>query len=298
MQHFLDINDFSREQLLAILARAQAFIQQDLVRDEALLTGKTVANLFFEPSTRTHASFDLAAQKLNAHVLNLDIQNSSTKKGESLLDTVLTLQAMGVNIFVLRHSESVMRSVAEILNPGVRLINAGEGCGGHPTQALLDVLTIQQHHKNFDNLAIAIIGDVLHSRVARSTIAALKMLGCQDIRLIGPKNLLPTDIEGVRHEVDLATGINNVDVIMMLRLQHERMRVMFVDDPQNYVAEYQLNKKTLALAKPGAIVMHPGPINRGVELTDEIADSEQSVILRQVKNGVAVRMAVLTMPQG
>lgn len=292
-RHFIDIKDFTQQQLLQLLESAQGFIKNNIVEDRALLTGKTVTNLFFEPSTRTHASFDLAAQKLNAHVINLNIENSSATKGETVTDTVANLQAMGVDIFVVRHRERVMREIANILKPSVRLINAGEGASSHPTQAMLDLLTIQQCKKNFNNLRVAIVGDLKHSRVARSTIAGLQILGCTDIVLIGPKNLLPDDITFVTQETDMKTGLKNTDVIIMLRIQKERMVSGLIHNEQEYIDHYQLNAEKLAYAKKDAIVMHPGPMNRGIEITDEVADGPQSVILQQVRNGVAVRMAIL-----
>lgn len=293
MRHLISINDLTQAKLLQLLAQAQGFIEHDHIRDQALLTGVTVANLFFEPSTRTHASFDLAAQKLNAHVLNLNVNNSSASKGETLTDTVLNLQAMGTDIFVVRHRDNVMQEVAQVLKPKVRLINAGEGCGEHPTQALLDLLTIQQYKPDFKSLSVAIVGDLLHSRVAHSTIAGLKLLGCRDIRLIAPSNLLPSDTHGATTYDDLTKGIKDADVVMMLRIQRERMQSGTIADDQEYIKRFQLNAKLLKLAKPDAIVMHPGPMNRGVEITDDVADGKQSVILQQVHNGVAVRMAIL-----
>lgn len=292
-RHFIAINDFAREQLLQLLQEAQSFINDEIVEDRALLTGKAVANLFFEASTRTHVSFDLAAQKLNAHVINVNINNSSMSKGETVLDTVANLQAMGVEIFVVRHREQVMQQIAKILQPKVRLINAGEGASGHPTQAVLDLLTIRQCKKNFDNLRIAIVGDLKHSRVARSTIAGLQILGCKEIVLVGPKNLLPDDIANVTLETDMAMGLKNVDVVIMLRIQKERMVSGLIHNEHEYIEHYQLNTEKLAYAKKDAIVMHPGPINRGIEITDDVADGAQSVILQQVRNGVAVRMAIL-----
>jgi aspartate carbamoyltransferase catalytic subunit len=295
MQHYIRVTDFTQAQLLKLLQHAQSFIHHNSVCSKPLLSNIAVANLFFEPSTRTLASFELAAKKLNADVLTLPIETSSVNKGETVLDTVKNLEAMGVKKFVVRHKQTIMQELAEQLNSTSQLICAGEGAEHHPSQALLDMLTIQQHKKNFENLAVTIVGDVLHSRVARSDIRALKILGCNDIRLVAPQQFLPTDLDGLTVEIDFDKAVADVDVIIMLRIQHERLPSEMKINHQQYIAQYQLNAQRLAKAKSNAIVMHPGPMNRGVEITNEIADGPQSVILQQVHNGVAARMAILTM---
>lgn len=294
MQHFITISNLNPSAFLTLLEKAQNFIDHGHLIEKPLLRGQTLATLFFEPSTRTQASFELAAKRLDADVLNLSLANSSTQKGETLVDTVKNLEAMGVNFFVLRHTDTVMEHVAAILNRETHLISAGEGKLHHPSQALLDMLTIQQAQPKFENLSVAIVGDILHSRVARSDIEALKLLGCQDIRLISPENLQATDLLGVQHETDMDRGLANADVVIMLRIQKERMFDIQIDSEAAYIEHYQLNQARLALAKPNAIVMHPGPINRGIEITNDVADGLQSVILKQARNGVAARMAILS----
>jgi aspartate carbamoyltransferase catalytic subunit len=256
-----------------------------------------VVNLFFEASTRTRSSFQLAAQRLGADVLNFDVAQSSARKGETLLDTFLNLQAMGCELFVVRVAEQdVLHTLAAAARPGVSLVNAGDGRANHPTQGLLDMLTIRQHKgRDFSSLKVLLVGDILHSRVARSDLHALRTLGAGEVRICGPQSLLPTDatIEGCRVYEDFDHAIDGVDVVMMLRLQRERMEEGLIGSLDAYHRAYGLDASRLRRAAPDAIVTHPGPMNRGIEITDEVADGPQSVILQQVANGVAVRMAVL-----
>ncbi|MDP6189344.1 MAG: aspartate carbamoyltransferase catalytic subunit, partial [Gammaproteobacteria bacterium] len=268
------------------------------VKKVPLLRGKTVVNLFFENSTRTRSTFELAAQRLSADVLNLDINTSATSKGESLLDTLRNLRAMHSDMFVVRHSQSgAAHFIAEQVTPNVAIINAGDGRHAHPTQAMLDMLTIYRHKASFDQLKVAIVGDILHSRVARDQVHALTTLGCQDVRLIGPNTLLPTAISnmGVTTHSDLDTGLEDVDVIIMLRLQTERMASAFLPSASEYYQTYGLTRQRLSKAKADVIVMHPGPINRGIEIESEVADGAHSLILNQVGYGIAIRMAVMSM---
>lgn len=295
----ISIADLSRDSIIHILDTAKGFLPQkgDIQKIPAL-SGKIVANVFFEPSTRTLTTFEIAAKKLSADVINFNAQISSIVKGESLVDTMQTLQAMGCDLFVIRHSENgAVQHIADHLAPNTPIINAGDGSHAHPTQALLDMLTIQQHKKDFSQVKIAIVGDVLHSRVARSQIHALKALGVPDIRVIGPKGLLPPEIDemGVQVFHDVEKGIEGVDVVSLLRLQKERMQRALIPDEKAYFEQFGLSTERLKAAKPDAIVMHPGPINRGVEISAEVADGPQSVILQQVRNGVAIRMAVISL---
>jgi len=295
-RHLISIADLDRAALLALLDRAQRYVArpgEPVVRNRSL-EGRTVANLFFEASTRTRASFELAARRLGADVLNLDINLSSTAKGETVRDTVATLQAMNVDAFVIRHAESgIQRMIADFVAPHVSVINAGESHLNHPTQGLLDALTILQHKGDFANLVVAIVGDIRHSRVARSASQALRLLGVKELRLVGPAALLPEDgVEGTRI-TSMDEGIRGCDVVMMLRIQKERMQAGSIPDAAAYHREYGMDARRLALLADDAIVMHPGPMNRGVEISDEVADGPRSVILDQVNNGVAVRMAVL-----
>jgi aspartate carbamoyltransferase catalytic subunit len=267
----------------------------------SLLQGKSVFNLFFENSTRTRTTFELAARRLGASVTHLDIQASSTRKGESLLDTLRNLSAMHADVFVVRHAQSgAAHLIAEHCAPHLHVVNAGDGRHAHPTQGLLDMATIRHYKGGFRGLTVAIVGDVLHSRVARSDIHALTTLGAPEIRVVGPRTLLPAGIEqmGVRvcHRMD--EGVRGADVIIMLRLQNERMSGALLPSSREYFARYGLTEARLALAAPDAIVMHPGPINRGVEIASSVADGPQSVILHQVSFGIAVRMAVLGMVAG
>lgn len=303
LKHFLTIEGIDRSLLLEILDYAESFaaIEERAVKKVPLLRGKTIANLFFEPSTRTRTTFELAAKRLSADVLNLNILSSATKKGETLLDTLQTLEAMHCDMFVIRHANSgAAHFIASQVAPHIHVINGGDGRHSHPTQAMLDMFTIRKHKPDFSKLKVAIIGDVLHSRVARSEIHALNILGVPEIRVIGPKTLIPDTIDGLGAHAyyDINDGMKDVDVVMMLRLQRERMRSAMLPSEQEYFKRYGLNEKKLAFAKPDAIVMHPGPINRGIEIDSHIADSERSVILQQVSHGIAVRMAVMAMVMG
>ncbi len=295
LAHLLSIQDLPASILKNIIILANKYIDENFPTNKNL-HGKTVANLFFENSTRTKSSFELASQKLGAHTISLNIATSSTAKGESLTDTVSTIVAMGADIVVIRHSESgALFSLLPIIK-NTHIINAGDGGHEHPTQALLDVCTIGRHKQNdFPNLKVAIIGDILHSRVARSDIFALSILGCSDIRVIAPANLLPHNIEelGVKPYYDTKQGLQDVDVVITLRLQKERMQSSFIPDINEYYQKYGLDAHKLSYCAPNAIVMHPGPLNRGVEICTTVADGNQSVILEQVRNGIGVRMAVM-----
>jgi len=300
LQHLLTLADLPRPTLLGLLDRAQQFHTQPgaAVPEYDLLAGATVVNLFFEASTRTRASFELAARRLGAQVLTLDMAFSSTNKGESLLDTLYTLESMNADLFVTRHQEpGVPETLAQHSRPFVHIINAGEAHVSHPTQGLLDALTIRQHKKNFEKLSVAIVGDIRHSRVARSAVQALTVLGTQDIRFAGPAELLPDDLEGEKF-TNMDKAIEGTDVIMMLRIQKERMQAGLIPDEREYSRRYGLNVTRLKLAKPDVLVMHPGPMNRGVEIASEVADGPHSVIREQVTNGVAVRMAVMATLMG
>lgn len=300
LRHFLSIDGLPKTLLERILDTANSFVVvgNQEVKKVPLLRGKTVVNLFFENSTRTRSTFELAAQRLSADVLNLDINTSATSKGESLLDTLRNLRAMHSDMFVVRHSQSgAAHFIAQQVTPNVAIINAGDGRHAHPTQAMLDMLTIYRHKASFDQLKVAIVGDILHSRVARDQVHALTTLGCQDVRLIGPNTLLPTAVEdlGVTTYSDLDKGLEDVDVIIMLRLQTERMDSAFLPSASEYYQAFGLTRQRLSKAKPDAIVMHPGPINRGIEIESEVADGKQSLILNQVGYGIAIRMAVMSM---
>lgn len=304
LKHFLTIEGLSRELLLELLDQAEGFlgVAQQAVKKVPLCRGKVVANLFFETSTRTRTTFELAAKRLSADVLNLNVSTSATAKGESLLDTLRNLEAMHVDMFVVRHAESgTAHFMAAHAAPHVSIINAGDGRHAHPTQALLDMFTIRRHKGDFSQLRVAIVGDILHSRVARSQMLALKTLGVPDIRVIAPRTLLPAKVEeafGVTAYHDLAEGIRDVDVIIMLRLQRERYRCALLPSEHEYFQLFGLTEERMKAAKPDAIVMHPGPINRGVEMDSAVADGRHSVILEQVTNGIAVRMAVMAMCLG
>ncbi len=299
LRHFLTTEDLSREILTEILDTAESFagVSERSVKKVPLCRGKVVANLFFETSTRTRTTFELAAKRLSADVLSLNISASSTSKGETLLDTLRNLEAMHCDMFVVRHNESgAAHFIANHAAPGVAVINAGDGRHAHPTQAMLDMFTIRRHKKEFVGLRVAIVGDVLHSRVARSQIIALNTLGTSEVRVIAPRTLLPAELRmmGVHVYHDLGEGIKDVDVIIMLRLQKERMQGALLPSEYEYFRLYGLTEERLQVAKPDAIVMHPGPINRGVEMDSEVADGPRSVILEQVSNGIAVRMAVMS----
>jgi len=301
--HLLSPEGLSRDILTHILDTASNFVSVNdrEVKKLPLLRGKSVFNLFFENSTRTRTTFDIAAKRLSADVFTLDIGRSSTAKGETLLDTIDNLSAMAADIFVVRHSESgAPYLIAKHVAPHVHVVNAGDGRHAHPTQGLLDAYTIRHYKKDFTNLRVAIVGDVLHSRVARSDIHALLALGCPEVRVVGPRTLVPTDLAqmGVRVFHNLEEGIRDCDVIIMLRLQNERMSGALLPSSQEYFKSFGLTPERLQLAKPDAIVMHPGPINRGVEIASSVADGPQSVILPQVTFGIAVRMAVMSIVAG
>lgn len=303
LKHFLTIEGLDRSLLLDILNHAESFsgVGERAVKKVPLLRGKTIANLFFEPSTRTRTTFELAAKRLSADVLNLNISSSSAKKGESLLDTLQTLEAMHCDMFIVRHASSgAAHFIASKVAPGISVINGGDGRHAHPTQAMLDMFTIRRHKPDFSALRVAIVGDILHSRVARSEIHALSILGVKEIRVIGPKTLIPADIGTLGVEVihDLARGLKDVDVVVMLRLQQERMRSALLPGESEYFNLYGLTEQKLTAAKADAIVMHPGPINRGIEIDSQVADGKRSVILQQVSHGIAVRMAVMAMCMG
>lgn len=298
LRHLLTLEGLSRAQLEALLARAQKFVRPvgEPPAQKKSLASVTVANMFTEPSTRTRVSFELAAKRLGADVVNLEVQLSSRVKGESMLDTIYTLEACHVDVFVIRDAESgVPGLVANHVQPHVSVLSAGEAHVAHPTQGLLDALTILQHKKKFDGLKVAIVGDVKHSRVARSAWHVLGTLGVAEIRIVAPKALMPDagEFAGCERAISIDTGIAGVDVIMMLRIQKERMATAQVPDADRYFAKYGLSSERLARAKPDAIVMHPQPMNRGIEIASDVADGPQSVIRDQVRNGVSVRMAVL-----
>jgi len=299
LHHFLTIEGLKQTHLNEILDVADSFIdpESNSIRKVGDLHGKTIMNLFFEPSTRTLTTFEIAEKRLSADIINLNIATSSTKKGETLLDTLWNLEAMLADMFVVRHSESgAAHFIAKHVAPHIHVINAGDGRHAHPTQAMLDMLTIRREKGDIFDLKVAIIGDVLHSRVVRSQIQALSTLEAREIRVIAPKTLLPSHPEalGVHVYDNLKEGLEGVDVIIGVRLQKERMQSALLPSEKEFFNLYGLNNARLKYAKPDAIVMHPGPINRGVEIDSEVADGEQSVILDQVTNGIAVRMAIMS----
>ena len=301
--HLLSTEGLPRAVIEQILDTAGSFLSVNdrEVKKVPLLRGKSVFNLFFENSTRTRTTFEIAAKRLSADVFNLDIARSSASKGETLLDTIDNLSAMAADIFVVRHSESgAPYLIAKHVAPHVHVVNAGDGRHAHPTQGLLDMYTIRHYKKDFRNLTVAIVGDIVHSRVARSDIHALNILGVPEIRAVGPKTLVPGDLRdmGVRVCHDMAEGVKDADVIIMLRLQNERMGGAMLPSAGEYFKSFGLTPEKLALAKPDAIVMHPGPINRGVEISSTVADGQHSVILPQVTFGIAVRMAVMSILAG
>jgi aspartate carbamoyltransferase catalytic subunit len=301
--HLLSIEGLPRAVLHHILDTAGTFLSVNdrEVKKVPLLRGKSVFNLFFENSTRTRTTFEIAAKRLSADVINLDIARSSAAKGESLLDTIANLSAMHADMFVVRHGESgAPYLIAQHCAPHVHVVNAGDGRHAHPTQGLLDMYTIRHYKQDFTKLTVAIVGDIVHSRVARSDIHALTTLGVPEIRAVGPKTLVPGDLAamGVRVCHDMKEGIRDADVIIMLRLQNERMSGAMLPSAAEFYKNYGLTAEKLSLAKPDAIVMHPGPINRGVEIASDVADGTQSVILPQVTFGIAVRMAVMSIIAG
>ena len=307
LQHLLTIDGLPREIITAILDTAAPFteVAEREVKKLPLLRGKSVFNLFFESSTRTRTTFEIAAKRLSADVINLNISTSSTSKGETLLDTVDNLSAMQADMFVVRHASSgapflIAQHLDAMRQGHIHVINAGDGRHAHPTQGLLDMYTIRHYKKDFTKLTVAIVGDVLHSRVARSQIHALTALGVPEVRVIGPKTLLPSNVDtlGVRVFHDMRAGLKDVDVVMMLRLQNERMQGALLPSSEEFFKYYGLTPDKLECARPDAIVMHPGPMNRGVEIDSAVADGPHAVILPQVTFGIAVRMAVMAMLAG
>jgi len=303
LKHFLTIEGLGTNILNQILDTAESFAGvNDSVKKVPLLRGKTIVNLFFEASTRTRTTFELAAKRLSADVLNMNISTSATSKGETLLDTLRNLEAMQTDMFVVRHADSgTAHFIANHVSPHIHVLNAGDGRHAHPTQAMLDMFTIRRNKgADFGKLRVAIVGDIMHSRVARSQIHALNTLNTGEVRVVGPKTLIPKDIErmGVNVFHDLEQGIRDVDVVIMLRLQKERMLGALLPSEQEYFQLYGLTETRFAYAKPDAIIMHPGPINRGVEIASNVADGEHSVILDQVTYGIAIRMAVMAMTLG
>ena len=303
LTHLLSTEGLPYDVLINILDTAETFVplaDRD-VKKVPILRGKSVFNLFFENSTRTRTTFEIAAKRLSADVFNLNINASSTSKGESLLDTIANLTAMQADIFVVRHQASgAPYLIAQHVDPHIHVVNAGDGRHAHPTQALLDMYTIRHFKKEFSQLTVAIVGDVVHSRVARSNIHALSTLGVPEIRVIGPQTLIPSDLAhmGVQIYHDMNEGLQGVDVVIMLRIQNERMTGALLPSSHEYFKKYGLTMEKLALAKDDAIVMHPGPMNRGVEIATDVADSPRAVILDQVNFGIAVRMAVMSIVAG
>ena len=303
LRHLLTLETLSRARLEQLLERSQTFVRPLGQRPPSSqsLAGTTVVNLFTEPSTRTRVSFELAAKRLGADVVNLEVQLSSRVKGESMLDTVYTLESLYVDVMVIRDAEpGVPGLVAQHVSPHVSVLSAGEAHIAHPTQGLLDALTVRQRKPHFEKLSIAIVGDVRHSRVARSAYHAFRILGAGELRIVAPPGFMPDADEfvGCVRHTQLAKGLKDTDVIMMLRIQKERMSQAALPDGDRYFAKYGLTPERLALAKPDAIVMHPQPMNRGIEIASDVADGPQSAIRDQVRNGVAVRMAVLTAVAG
>ena len=303
LHHLLSLDGLPADIMRQILDAAESFVgvTQREVKKVPLLRGKSVFNIFFENSTRTRTTFEIAAKRLSADVINLAIAQSSASKGESVLDTVANLAAMQADMFVVRHAASgAPHLIAKHVGPDIHVINAGDGRHQHPTQGLLDMYTIRHYKKDFTQLRVAIIGDILHSRVARSQIHALTTLGCPEIRVIGPRTLIPADIKslGVQVYHDLREGLRDVDVVSTLRLQNERMKGALLASGQEFYKYYGITDDQLALAKPDAIVLHPGPMNRGVEIDSSVADGQQSVILPQVRFGIAIRMAVMSIVAG
>jgi aspartate carbamoyltransferase catalytic subunit len=300
LRHFLTTEGLGRDTILKILDTAESFISigEREIKKVPLLRGKTVVNLFFESSTRTRTTFEIAAKRLSADVINLNPQYSSSSKGETLLDTINNLEAMRTDLFVVRHANAgTAYLIAKHVPAHVHIINAGDGSHAHPTQAMLDMFTIRANKGAFENLRVAIVGDILHSRVARSEIHALTTLGTAEVRVIAPKTLLPMEVErlGVHPYTDMRAGLDGVDVIIMLRLQRERMHGALIPSEQEYFNLYGLTEEKLSYAKPDVIIMHPGPMNRGLEIDSAVADGSHSVILNQVTFGIATRMAVMAL---
>jgi aspartate carbamoyltransferase catalytic subunit len=304
LRHLLTLEGMPRDAIVDLLDVAAAIdaATGGKIKKLPVLRGRTVVNLFFEPSTRTRSSFELAASRLSAEVLNFDVGNSSTSKGESVLDTLRTLEAMHCDLFVVRHRDNgTPHYLAQHVGSDVAVINAGDGNNAHPTQGLLDMYTIRRHKgADFSRLTVLIVGDVLHSRVARSDIHALAALGVGELRICGPRELLPPDLPTSHTRVfeDFDEALRGVDVVIMLRLQKERMQEARIPDDADYYKRFGLGPQRLTLAARDAIVMHPGPMNRGVEIASEVADGGQSVILEQVSNGLVIRMAVMAKLMG
>lgn len=307
LAHLLTLEGLPKSILTEILDIAAPFteVAEREVKKLPLLRGKSVFNVFFENSTRTRTTFEIAAKRLSADVINLNVSTSSTSKGETLLDTVDNLCAMGADMFVMRHASSgapylLAQHLRATGRDHISVVNAGDGRHAHPTQGLLDMFTIRHYKRDFSNLTVAIVGDVLHSRVARSDIHALTTLGCAEVRVVGPRTLVPGDLShmGVRVCHTLEEGIKDCDVVITLRLQNERMSGALLPSSQEYFKSFGLTEEKLQLAKSDAIVMHPGPINRGVEIASEVVDGPQAVILPQVTFGIAVRMAVMSIVAG
>src|SRR5262245_3607959 len=296
----LGIDDLSREEIYRILETAEAMreIGERPIKKVPTLRGKTIVNLFYEPSTRTRTSFEIAEKRLSADTLNIAVASSSVLKGESLVDTAMNIEAMAPDVIVLRHASSGACHLLSRLCKS-RVINAGDGMHEHPTQALLDAFTIREHKKRIEGLKVAVVGDLLHSRVLRSNVLLLTKLGA-DVWLSGPPTMVPTGIQrlGVRVSTSVDEAVENADVIMMLRIQHERMQGAFFPSVREYFTVFGMTVERVKRARPDVIIMHPGPMNRGVEIASDVADGPYSVILEQVANGVAVRMAVLYLLAG
>ena len=295
LNHFTDVGDCNREQLEDLLELAFS-ISRDIRAFENTRTGRMLVNLFYEASTRTRVSFEAAAKRLGMHVINVSATGSSVEKGESLEDTFYTIQAMGPDCIVVRHPEEGNAArLAAIAEPGVHVINAGDGTAAHPSQALLDALTLKQSFPDFGEIRLVMAGDIRHSRVARSAIKMLHMLGIGEIRLAGPPEFMPGDgtTDGTQVFSDLDGAVSGANAIMMLRIQKERISGLHIPDAAEYHREWGLSQERLALADSGCVVLHPGPMNRGVEISSDVADSPQSLIRRQVRNGLHTRMALL-----
>ena len=296
LKHLLNVELLNLEHIKEIISLAD-YYDNEKIKKFNDLNGKTIANLFFEPSTRTKTTFELASKKLSADFINIDVANSSANKGESVLDMIKTLEAMNCDMFIVRHSVSgTPHYIAQEVGDNIAVINAGDGSHAHPTQAMLDMYTIKKNKGGFQNLNVSIVGDILHSRVARSTIAALKVLSVKNINIVGPKNLMPDNINqlNANYVESLEEGIAEADVIIMLRLQKERMHEALIST-DDYYKKYGLTKQKLKAAKKDVIVMHPGPINRGIEIDSDVADGKHSVILDQVSSGIAIRMAIMSL---
>ncbi len=300
LRHFLSIDGLNKALLNEIMDRAESFesVTAQKVKKVPLLRGKTIVNLFFENSTRTRTTFELAEKRLSADILNINIATSATSKGESLLDTIRNLEAMAVDMFVVRHGESgAAHFIASFVEPHISVINGGDGRHAHPTQAMLDMFTIRKIKGGFENLTVVIVGDILHSRVARSQLRALRMLETKEVRVVAPKTLLPSFTESLGAKVfhDIDAGLKGADVIIALRLQKERMRGALLPSGNEYFNCFGLTEERIKRAKSDVMVMHPGPINRGVEMESRVADGPYSVILRQVTLGISIRMAIMSM---